>query len=112
MPMILPRRLAALSPKIPVSTEIMSCLCLSPMRSILWMGVRVRVRAAPMRVRGGVDRDRNETHRSISDAALGDHAVGKLLDGRHLTAQHRDLQTAVVIEVNVQGRDLEVVVSV
>src|SRR5262245_46411456 len=66
---------------------------------------RVRMRMG-MRVRMRLDRHHHDM--AVADAALGDDMVRERL---HLAApplQHRDLETGIVVDVDVQGRLREI----
>ncbi len=46
----------------------------------------------------------------VPHAALGDDVVGKMLYVTHVTFQHGDFQTVVVINVHMQSSNREIVV--
>ena len=46
----------------------------------------------------------------VPHAALGDNVIGKMLHVTHVTFQHGDFQTVVVINVDMQRGDREIVV--
>lgn len=46
----------------------------------------------------------------VPHAALGDDVIGKMLHVTHVTFQHGDFQTVVVINVHMQSSNREIVV--
>ncbi|GCU88749.1 hypothetical protein HmCmsJML035_01851 [Escherichia coli] len=46
----------------------------------------------------------------VPHAALGDDVIGKMLHVAHVTFQHGDFQTVVVINVHMQSSNREIVV--
>lgn len=46
----------------------------------------------------------------VPHAALGDNVIGKMLHVAHVTFQHGNFQTVVVINVHMQRGDREIVV--
>ena len=47
---------------------------------------------------------------AVAHAALGDNVIGKMLNVAHITFQHGDFQTVVMVDMYVEGGDGEVVV--
>ena len=76
------------------------------------MNVLMVVRAIAMRMAAAGALGRNDVQLAVAHAALADRVVGQLLHRLGRAAQHRDLQAGVVVEMDVQGRDLEIVVAV
>ena len=48
----------------------------------------------------------------VPHAALGDNVIGKMLHVAHITFQHGDLQSFVVIDMHMKRGDGEIVVMV
>lgn len=65
-----------------------------------------------MSVRRCPDHDRHNGNLAISDAAFGDHRFGKFSYRGGVAAQHRDFETALMVEMNMQCRDLQFVMRV
>lgn len=55
---------------------------------------------------------RDHVKLAMTDAALAHRVVGQAPDGLHRALQHRDLQAGLMIEMDMQGCDLEVVMGV
>src|SRR6185437_4394591 len=70
----------------------------------------VAVPRAAVAVLAAVDGGGHQVEMAVAHAALADRVVGELLDRARGAAQHRHLQAAVVVEMDVHGRDLQVVV--
>src|SRR5262245_4599772 len=68
--------------------------------------------SAGVSVCGRLDDDRDERHLAMGDAALGDHRLGKFPYRRGVATQHGDFETALMIEMNMQGRNLQLVMCV
>ena len=56
--------------------------------------------------------DRDKTHLSVLDVALGDHRLGKFPDRGGAAAQDGDFEAIVVVEMNMHRRDLKIVMIV
>jgi TonB-dependent Receptor Plug Domain/TonB dependent receptor len=55
---------------------------------------------------------RDQVKLAVTDAALAHRLVGQAPDGLHRALQHRDLQAGGMIEMDMQGRELHVVMGV
>jgi hypothetical protein len=65
-----------------------------------------------MRMRLGLDHDRDKVDLAVSNPALSDHGLGKFAHRGSVAAKHRQLKTALMVEMNMHGRDLQPVVRV
>ena len=60
----------------------------------------------------GFQRNRNETHLTVCDAAFCDDAIGEVSHHSGLSAKHGDLETVLMVEMHMHGRNVEVMVIV
>ena len=65
-----------------------------------------------VRVRLGFQRDRDETHLTVRDAALRDDAIGEISHRPGLSSQHCHLETVLMIEMDMHRRHMEVMMLV
>ena len=65
-----------------------------------------------MPVRLGFQRNRNETHLTVRDAALCDNAIGEVSHRPGLSAKHGNLETVLMVEMHMHGRNMEVMMIV
>jgi len=72
----------------------------------------VRGRFALVRVRRCPEHDRHKGNLAMGDAVLGDHRLSKFSYRGGIAAQHGDFETALMVEMNMQRRDLQLVVRV
>ena len=63
-----------------------------------------------MRVRVGLDHNGDKVDLAMRHPALSDHGLGKFAHSRGVAAKHRQLKTALMIEMNMHGRDLQFMV--
>ena len=64
----------------------------------------------PVRLR--LQRDRNEAHLPVRDAAFGDNAIGEASHRLCLSAKHGNLETVLVVEMRMQRRHVEMMMIV
>jgi hypothetical protein len=62
------------------------------------------------RVRLGLDHNGNKADLPVRNPALSDHGLGKFAHRRGVAAKHRQLKTVLMIEMNMHGRDLQLMV--
>ena len=78
----------------------------------------MRVKVVPgigivaMPVRPGFQRDRNKTHLTVRHAALGDDAISEIPHRPGLSPEHGHLETVLMIEMHMHGRNMEVMMIV
>ena len=65
-----------------------------------------------MSMRLGFQRDRNEAHLPVRDAALGNDALGEVSHRLGLPMQNRHLETIFMVEMHMHGRNMEMMVIV
>ena len=70
------------------------------------------VRAIAMRMAAAGALGRNDVQLAVAHAALAHRVVRQRLNRLDRPAQHRDLEAGVMVEMDVQGRHLEIVVAV
>jgi hypothetical protein len=63
-----------------------------------------------MRMRLGLDHNRDKVDLAVRNPALSDHGLGKFAHRRGVAPKHRQLKTALMIEMNMHGRDLQLMV--
>lgn len=72
----------------------------------------VVVCSAAMRMATAHALHRDHVKLAVTNAALTHRVVGQAADGLHRALQHRDLQAGLMIEMDMQGCDLQVVMGV
>ncbi len=60
----------------------------------------------------GLQRDRDKTHLAVGDAALGDDGFGKVTHRHRFSPEHSHLETVLMVEMHMHGRNMEVMVIV
>jgi hypothetical protein len=58
----------------------------------------------------GLDHHGNKAHLAVRYPALSDHGLGKFAYRSGIAAKHRQLKAALMIEMNMHGRNLQFVV--
>ena len=76
------------------------------------MNVLMLVRPAAMRMAPAGALGGNQMQLAVAHAALAHRVVGQCPHRLGRAAQHRDLEAGIVVEMDVQGRHLQVVVPV
>ncbi len=77
------------------------------------MGVDViRRRSVAVMVGFGLDRGRDETDLAVGDPAFGNYGAGESPHCAGIATQHREFQAVFMIQMDMQGRDLQLVMGV
>ena len=65
-----------------------------------------------MRMRLGLDHNRDKVDLAVRNPTLSDDGLGKFAHRRSVAAKHRQLKTTLMIEMNMHGRDLQLILRV
>lgn len=76
------------------------------------MKVSVSVALEVMDVRHGLHHNGNEIDLAVRNPALSHHSLGKLTYHRGVAAKHGQFKAVFMIEMNMHGRDLQIVMCV